>query len=222
MAKNFFEKIRKEYGSKGITISHLISRNAKVLDVGCGTGELGNRLRTEKNCFVVGIEVNEERARLAKARLNAIVVVDVEELREIPYSAKYFDVIVFADILEHLRFPERVLSLLKKYLKDDGCILVSMPNIANWIVRAKLLFGKFDYEKAGILDRTHLRFFTLKSAKCLLEESGFEITYVTGISGWSYLDLKMPFKNPANFWKGPLSAQFIFKAVKKEIANNAD
>ena len=78
---------------------------------------------------------------------------------------KYFDIIVFADILEHLKEPLEVLKRYKKYLKDDGYIIISIPNIANWKIRFKSLLGRFEYNEYGILDSGHLRFFNEKSQR---------------------------------------------------------
>jgi SAM-dependent methyltransferase len=91
-----------------------------------------------------------------------------------PYRRE-FDYIVFADVLEHLRDPAAVLRRCLPALKETGKIIISVPNIANWIIRLSLLFGKFDYMDRGILDRTHLRFFTLRSLKQLMSEVSCEI-----------------------------------------------
>jgi SAM-dependent methyltransferase len=88
-----------------------------------------------------------------------------------------FDVIVAGDVLEHLPRPEDLLSALKPLLKPDGRLLVSLPNVANVTVRASLLLGRFPYADRGILDRTHLRFYTRASARRLLGESGFGVRW---------------------------------------------
>lgn len=79
-----------------------------------------------------------------------------------------FDVITFADVLEHLRDPNQALTRAKDYLKEDGFIIISLPNVANWRVRLSLLLGKFNYTKTGILDESHLRFYNLETAKNLI------------------------------------------------------
>jgi len=94
-----------------------------------------------------------------------------EELRKVP-----FDSVLLLDVLEHLRDPEGLLALCRTVLMPSGSVIVSVPNVANLIVRLSLLVGRFDYADRGILDRTHLRFFTRKSARRLLQQAGFEIT----------------------------------------------
>ncbi|MBV9742465.1 MAG: class I SAM-dependent methyltransferase, partial [Acidobacteriia bacterium] len=86
-----------------------------------------------------------------------------------------FDFVLMLDVLEHLRRPERILSQAARALKDNGRIVVSVPNVANITVRLMLLFGRFNYKERGILDRTHLRFYTHKTASRLVEDSGYEI-----------------------------------------------
>jgi methionine biosynthesis protein MetW len=200
-------------------IFQLIDGGLKVLDVGCGTGRLGEKLRLEKNCYVVGVEEDYQAVSLAKSRLDDVVVADVERLSTLPYPKKYFDVTVFADVLEHLKRPEKALTFFKEYLKDDGYIIASIPNVANWTLRLKLLLGKWNYKERGLLDKTHLRFFTLKTTKELIEGADFKITYLTCTSGWSWVDWKMPFHNPANVWKSLLACNFIIKATKSKGTN---
>jgi len=152
----------------------MIGVNKKVLDVGCATGQISRRLK-ENGCTVVGIEIDEESAKVTKQYCENVIVGDVEKLSELSYPEKYFDALLFGDVLEHLKDPLRVLRNLKRYLKDDGYIVCSVPNVAHIYIRLKILFGKWDYEDTGLLDRTHLRFFTIKSVKKLIEDAGFKI-----------------------------------------------
>lgn len=160
---------------KHIKIINLVGSNKKVLDIGCYDGGLASRL-IENNCEVVGIEINADLANEAKKYCNNVICDDVENIINIPYENNYFDIILFADVLEHLKDPFSTIAKFNDYLKDDGYIIVSVPNISNWTIRFKLLFGNFEYEKDGILDETHYRFFTEKSIKQLLEDAGFHIT----------------------------------------------
>jgi methionine biosynthesis protein MetW len=156
-----------------------IERNSKVLDVGCGPGKLGKILIKEKNCEVWGIEINKQFVKNAlKNGYKKVVVGDVEKGLKFPFRRSYFDYIIFADILEHLKEPERILIKLKPFLKKGGYVICSIPNIANFVARIRLLFGVWEYEYTGIFDRTHLRFFNLKTAKELLEKVGFKIEEV--------------------------------------------
>lgn len=132
----------------------------KILDAGTAEGYLGSILTTRGH-RVTGVEGNEELARLARPHYHAFQVVDLEGF-DFSYPEK-FDRIIFADVLEHLRDPAAVLRRALGSLKQDGEIIVSVPNIANIYIRLSLLIGRFDYGDRGILDRTHLRFFTLRS-----------------------------------------------------------
>jgi methionine biosynthesis protein MetW len=157
----------------------MIPDGALVLDVGCHTGIMGEALRKEKNAKVIGIDTDTNALHVARTRLQGALLLDVEEegwtekLLHEGYSN--FDVILFGDVLEHTRQPERILLHAKALLKPGGQIVVSVPNIAHWRVRFGLLFGKFEYSESGILDRTHLRFFTRGSAHVLLTSSGYTV-----------------------------------------------
>jgi len=155
-------------------IVQCVGKQKKVLDVGCAVGILAKEMKNN-DCEVIGIELDEESADIAQNYCTELVRGDVESIELKPQYNNYFDFIIFADILEHLRDPIIVLERFAKYLKDDGHIIVSLPNVANWRVRLKLLSGNFDYETHGILDESHLRFFTEKTAKNLIFDVGLEI-----------------------------------------------
>jgi len=161
------------YGAH-IKIVRFVGVYKKVLEIGCATGAVSKRLK-ENGCEVIGVEIDSGAAQLAKKYCQNVIIGDVESMRDIPYPDEYFDVILLSDVLEHLKSPLVLLRRVKKYLKDDGCLVVSIPNVANWKIRLGLLWGKFNYEDCGILDRTHLRFFNEKGARRLLENAGFEI-----------------------------------------------
>lgn len=156
----------------------LVEPNKKVLDVGCATGRIAEKLKKEKNCLVVGIEINEVMAKIAEERCDKVIVANAETLKSIDFPKKYFDIILFADILEHCRNPGEILQNFRGYLSDSGYILISVPNVANWEIRLRLLLGKFDYKGGTILDDGHLRFFTLSSINRLVEKSGYKVIEV--------------------------------------------
>lgn len=202
--KEVFRKQSYEEASLNLDIYSLINPNTVVLDVGCGDGKLGASLKA-KNCFRVGIELSADLAEQAKPDYDKLIIADIEELENLPFSDKYFDVIIFADILEHLRYPDDVLVSLRRYLSDEGYILICAPNVANWQARLNLLFGRFDYQP-GILDGGHLRFFTLKTIKALLEKTGYEIVYLGSRN--------RVIKLLGRLYKKLFAYQFIIKAVK--------
>jgi SAM-dependent methyltransferase len=140
---------------------------AKILDVGTASGYLGKILKGRGH-YIAGIEFDAAAAERARGYYDSFQVADIETF-EFPYR-KEFDYIVFADVLEHVRDPAAVLRTCIPALKESGKIIISVPNVANFVVRLSLLFGKFDYMDRGILDRTHLRFFTLRSLKKMMSE----------------------------------------------------
>lgn len=162
----------------------LVGKNNIILEVGCATGYMTRKFK-ENNCNVTGIEYNPESAEIAKQYCNQIIVGDIEVLKDFPLEKEYFDFILFADVLEHLRFPLRTLVKFKKYLKQDGKIFISVPNVANYRVRMNLLIGRFDYTEIGLLDKTHLRFFTLKTAKHLVSDAGLKIDKIDVTPSWN-------------------------------------
>jgi len=171
---------RKEYkldrfvNSSNSIIFNLVRNGEHVLDVGCADGYLAERFTKEKHCEVVGIELDPDMAIRAKKHCKKVFSGDVEEL-DIPYPENYFDAIIFGDILEHTKDPKKTIIKYKKFLATNGRIIISLPNIAFWSVRLKLLFGNFNYQDCGILDKTHLKFYTIKTAKELCKECGLRI-----------------------------------------------
>lgn len=138
-----------------------------ILDVGTASGYLGKILRGRGHT-IIGIEKDAVAAERAKDYYDSFQVADIEAF-EFPYLHE-FDYIVFADVLEHLRDPVAVLRTCMPALKASGKIIISVPNVANLLVRLSLLFGRFEYVDHGILDRTHLRFFTQRSLKRMMCE----------------------------------------------------
>jgi methionine biosynthesis protein MetW len=154
-------------------ISEFVPRNSRVLDVGCGTGSVSCAIR-DKNCAtIVGVEPSNVRASIARGR--GIEVIGESFSEEIVDRVGQFDVVLFADVLEHLSDPEPVLRLARRCLRPDGLLVVSLPNVAHWSVRTSLLCGQFEYESCGIMDVTHLRWFTENSLRRLLRSAGYEV-----------------------------------------------
>lgn len=141
---------------------------ARVLDVGCGQGELGHLLK-QKGHYVQGVDWAPP-----KFELDAFVQADIGA--GLPKSISGpFDVVILADVLEHMPEPLRLLQDVRERLAPGGAVLVSLPNAVHWSVRAQIASGRFDYANKGILDRGHLRFFTRASAERLFEDAGFEV-----------------------------------------------
>lgn len=147
----------------------------KLLDVGCGTGEFGKKLKDEKGLEqVFGVEVSPEIASEASEKLDRVFRSDIESTR-LDGMRKYFDCIVMSGILHHLRDPWSVLRRMKEYLKDDGCLIAAIPNVAHISMIKELLKGKWCYSDQGILDVCHMKFFTLDEMTKMFSETGYQI-----------------------------------------------
>lgn len=138
----------------------IIKPNTKVLDVGCSSGYFAEALRNEKGCIVDGIEIDEQDAKIAQKYCRNVYVANAEQTDFVKLVDDRYDYIIFADVLEHLIDPSKVLKNVSKVLNKNGSILFSIPNMAHSSVRMQLLQGNFDYEEEGLLDRTHLHFYT--------------------------------------------------------------
>lgn len=152
----------------------------RVLDVGCAKGDLGKALKETGVKEVIGVEIDSSSAQQAKNHLDRVIVANVEDGHlNMNIAEESLDCIIYGDVLEHLINPWKVVNMQKKLLKNNAYIIVSFPNIRYIGTILDLLFkGKWEYQDSGILDRTHLRFFTFKSMLGLLEDSGYSIEKV--------------------------------------------
>jgi 2-polyprenyl-3-methyl-5-hydroxy-6-metoxy-1,4-benzoquinol methylase len=177
-------------------LADLIGKNKTVLDVGCNSGYIAD-LSDSSNTFY-GLDYLEEAIREAKTKYKDALVYDLNKLKPLPWNRK-FDVMVFADVLEHLNDPETALKFfVDRYLTPSGKVVISLPNVANWTIRLKLLSGKFDYTETGILDRTHFHLYTFKSAKALVRSAGLRVTGELGGSSvfGPFIKLLPPLRGP--------------------------
>lgn len=155
-----------------------IVSDSKVLDVGCANGKFGEFLNQEKNCTVVGLDCCKEAIDEAKAKniYKELFLIDLNNLNnELEEYTDYFDYILFSDVLEHLYSPEKLIKKLKPFLKNDGKILLSVPNISHGSIKLKLLKNKFEYTESGLLDNTHIKFFTLDNLVNMLSDLNLQI-----------------------------------------------
>lgn len=153
-----------------------------ILDIGCSTGLFGKCLKDRFKATVHGIEINEELKEVAAKNIDQIFIGDVfDGIKN--FSKNKYDSIFFNDVLEHFISPDRVLEEIKPILSEKGVVIASIPNIRYFRTLKSLLVEKdFKYEESGILDSTHLRFFTKKSMVRLFESCGYEIVSITGIN----------------------------------------
>ena len=148
-------------------------RGRKALDVGAADGFLSERL-TAQGWTVTALERDPALAARAHGRCKEVVIADLETAP--PLLNGPFEAIVFGDVLEHLGDPRTALVALNRTLAPGGMVIVSVPNVAHLWVRLSLLVGRFDYGERGILDRTHLRFFTRRTFVAFLREAGLAVT----------------------------------------------
>lgn len=174
-ASGYFGRVRKE-------ILDLIPHGTqRLLDVGCGQGELGAAAKSSIGVpFVIGIELFQPAAEIARTKLDEVVIGDIENL-DLRFPPESFDCIVCADILEHTRDPWHVLTNLGKLLRQDGVIVASLPNLRHLATILKIVFDRFEYQEEGLLDKTHLRFFTLHTIRTMFRDSGFVIDKVNSV-----------------------------------------
>lgn len=145
-----------------------------ILDFGCGQGSLGAEMKKKGN-IVHGVDISTENVEIARSKLDNAIIGDCRKPESLPFEEKSYDVVVLSDVLEHLSDPLTTLKDVKRYLNDNGYLLISIPNVASWTIRLGLLFGFFNYKDFGILDKTHIKFFTLKSSRQLISDAGLEI-----------------------------------------------
>jgi 2-polyprenyl-3-methyl-5-hydroxy-6-metoxy-1,4-benzoquinol methylase len=152
----------------------------RVLEVGCSVGVLGEAIKAKTGAYVVGVELSEEMAAHAEGRLDRVIRGDIETLLEAgAFRGERFDVIVAADVLEHLRDPWGALAALATLAEPGGAVVASLPNVRHLDTIFHLLVkGTWPHRERGIHDRTHLRFFTRRDAMALFHGAGLEVERV--------------------------------------------
>jgi SAM-dependent methyltransferase len=144
-----------------------------VLDVGCATGEVGAALKAQGRAReVVGLELSPDAAAEARRRLDRVIEGDVEAIA-VPYPDGYFDLLLYADVLEHLRNPWALAARHRRLLRPGGRVVASLPNIGHYSTLLMLLRQQWRYQDRGIMDSTHLRFFTRPGVLDLFRRAGY-------------------------------------------------
>lgn len=147
--------------------------NARILEIGCAGGETGALALLERKCGAYhGVEMYQEAAEMAKARLTEVLVGDIERL-DPPWNSETFDALILSEVLEHLADPWAALRKLLPTLKTGGLVFASSPNISHYSVIARLLRGEWTLTDFGLMDRTHLRWFTPKAYREMFESCGY-------------------------------------------------
>ena len=155
----------------------------RVLDIGCGAGALGASIKRRQPALVIGIEYVVEQATRAASVLDAVHTGDAATLA-LPYAAGAFDCLIYGDVLEHTVDPWALLAQQRHLLAESGTLIVSLPNVQFIGVIFGLLRGRWEYQARGVLDRTHLRFFTRRSALALLAGAGYRVVQVQRNMRW--------------------------------------
>jgi methionine biosynthesis protein MetW len=216
--EGFNPELLKENGLDKIQIN-MIPNNSRVLEIGCATGFMSEYLRKIKNCYVLGVECDTEMAKLAATRCDILMQGKIDDkafqnkIDAVVKEKGQFDIVFMSQVIEHIAFPNEVLVKIKDWLTDNGSLVISLPNVAHWRSRLRLLFGVWEYEKYGLFDNTHLRFFTIPGFRRDLENAGYKVVD----EGYS-----MPILTPKvirayyiKLFKNLIAFTFVFMAKKR-------
>ncbi len=216
-----------------------LPRDARlVVEIGCGAAALAREYRrVNPSCRYVGIERVPEAAAVAAGRLDEVIVADAEQLADadVPFAPGTVDVLVYGDVLEHLVDPWALLRRHAAWLAPGALVLACIPNVGHWSILVQLLHGQWPYQDWGLLDRTHLRFFTLESIQQMFVQAGLKILDVRQTSDTlpemlpslrEFLRLILPLTQHLGVAPDPFTGrvqayQYIVRAAKGEAAGPA-
>jgi len=204
-------------------LMRLIPPNSRVLELGCATGYLSGYMERKLGCRVTGMELDAASAAIAAQRCSEVYTADLDAadaLAPAKASAPY-DVLLAAAVLEHLKYPERLLEDAKTLLKPGARVIVSLPNIGYWQVRLRLLRGQFDYSDYGVMDKTHLHFYTVNTGRALLEGQGYTVDalHIAGSALQNIVSRRARAQNrpaPAPILPGLTAYELIYVAHRAE------
>lgn len=211
--QEYYEYVREDviiFLQKNLPNPHKLNN---VLEIGCASGKTGERLKKIFNIQnYVGIEFDVKASRLAENNIDKVFCGNFEKIIEENKTEglkKKYDMILFLDVLEHLYDPWKALITIKDWLAPDGFLVCSIPNAGNIHVIKKLLTDKFEYESRGLLDITHIRFFTFHTIKKMLDDCEFKMTNYTTVNDLSLLKPKL--YNMFTF--GRFKKQFVIQYI---------
>ena len=179
LSKSYLAKEESYYTGAREDYVELLPTNpsARVLELGCGNGATGElALRLGKAGFYLGIEAFEPMAARARGVLTEVIQGDVEHV-DLPLLPASFDALIASEVFEHLTDPSATLDRLVKALKPGALVMASSPNIAHWSNVLSLIRGRFEYTDSGMMDKTHLRWFTPDSFRQMFADAGINVTY---------------------------------------------
>lgn len=179
---SYFENFRREM----LAFVPLSAKN--ILEIGCGNGAFGSIVKQRQQTRYIGIDLANTPLQIAQTRLDIAIQADIENKNDaLPFSKDEFDCIICNDVLEHLRDPWASLDKLCGYLTLGGYLVASIPNVRYFEVMKELLIHRlWRYQEEGVLDRTHLRFFTDRTIRNLFEQAGLQIVTLQGIHGGAF------------------------------------
>ncbi len=233
VSKKYLYNITDDPNHSASKIIELLGRGQEVLEVGCASGIQTRFLKEMLACRVTGVEIDKSAAEDARPYCENLIIGNIEDLdMSQALGDQRFDAITFADVLEHLYEPTEALKKVRPFLKKDGYLIASIPNISHAAICWELAHGRFDYQKYGLLDNTHIRFFTKKNVAKLFYEAGYRIVswdrvvkhpqetefsvYCASAQEQSFLDWIRD-TNPEAF-----TYQFIVKALPASITTKSE
>jgi 2-polyprenyl-3-methyl-5-hydroxy-6-metoxy-1,4-benzoquinol methylase len=148
-----------------------------IIEIGCSSGALAREFKKNSSgCHWLGIEIDSTYADMAKRYCDKIIVLNIESATEGFWEeTKNADCWIFGDVLEHLKDPWKILKLIRANISNTGSVVACIPNAQHWTLQAKLSIGDFRYEDSGLLDKTHLRWFTRQTIIEMFDQAGFQI-----------------------------------------------
>jgi 2-polyprenyl-3-methyl-5-hydroxy-6-metoxy-1,4-benzoquinol methylase len=207
-----FDYSKYDYASVHI-LNYIVNadiKNPRILDVGCWVGALGEQIKSHKVCEIDGIDINKQALAKTQCYRN-LYCIDLNNPDFSSLNQKY-DFIVFGDVLEHTINPDIVINMLKSKLAENGFMAISLPNIGFLWYRLLHLFGYWDYKETGVMDKTHLRFFTLNSMQKFLQTNQLRIIRIDpyiGIKNRHFI-IRNTLRFLAEIWPGLFALQVVF------------
>lgn len=217
---NHWRNLRQDYAPVGL-IDMLDIAPERSLDVGCFVGATSALIKSRHaRCHTVGIEPSRPAAEVASKRMDKVHVGMLEEIDFAAerYNAGHFDAIVLADVLEHMYNPWGALKRLKPYVSQRGCLLASIPNARNLAVLSQLAEGRWHYEPAGLLDVTHIRFFTRVEIQEMFAATGYRIDVISANPDPRWATLMQQRETTRNINAGKLSLTNLTPGDVTELA----
>ena len=193
-----------------------------ILEIGCGAGALGAHYKAQSPATeYIGVELDQAAAEIGRERIDRVITANVEQADdpELQFADQSFDAMIYGDVLEHLINPWEVLDRHSRWLKPDGYVIASIPNVQNWTILRDLMRGRWDYQEEGLLDRTHLRFFTLDSVKALFAQAGLRIETIEATQSHdpSEYDAIAPHLQALAQWMAIDPAQFDYRTTSHQF-----